>query len=155
MKINTLNFEMVLKNYKPYNDGLGELESYKEDFNKKVEGIKAEMEQIVSSSRLLVLDQTTKEKNALRIRELQAEGIRLESEFRNAISEKQNSILEDCFKQISKFVDDWANINGVDFVLNQNSVVWGRENLDITPEIISTLMEKDLYFDYIGEKISE
>ena len=104
MEIRVVNYEMVLESYQPYIDGVEKLESYKSDFTKKVESIKSEMEQIVSSSRLLVLDQSTKEKNSMRIRELQAEGMRLESEFRSTISEAQNKILEDCFKDIGRYL---------------------------------------------------
>lgn len=155
MNIKTVNFEMILKGYKPYNDGLEQLESYKNEFSQKVEDIKKEMEQIISSSRVLVLDQQTKEKNAMRIRELQAEGIRLEGDFRNQITERQNKILEDCFTQITEIVELWSQENGIDLVINSNSLVWSKDNFDVTGEIISIIMEKGLFFDHIMEKISE
>ena len=60
MEIRVVNYEMILERYQPYIDGIEKLESYKSDFTKKVESIKNEMEQIVSSSRVLVLDQSTK-----------------------------------------------------------------------------------------------
>jgi len=145
MEIRVVNYEMVLESYQPYIDGVEKLESYKSDFTKKVESIKSEMEQIVSSSRLLVLDQSTKEKNAMRIRELQAEGMRLESEFRSTISEAQNKILEDCFKDIGSLVSNWAGEMKIDLVLNSNSYIWASDKIDVTSDIIEVIMKRGLH----------
>lgn len=145
MEIRVVNYEMILERYQPYIDGIEKLESYKSDFTKKVESIKNEMEQIVSSSRVLVLDQSTKEKNAMRIRELQAEGMRLESEFRTTISEAQNKILEDCFKDIGSLVSIWAEEMKIDLVLNSNSYIWASDRIDVTSDIMGIIVEKGLH----------
>lgn len=145
MEIRVVNYEMILERYQPYIDGIGKLESHKSDFTKKVESIKSEMEQIVSSSRVLVLDQSTKEKNAMRIRELQAEGMRLEADFRSTISEAQNRILEDCFKEIGNLVSSWAEKMKIDLVLNSNSCIWTSDRIDVTDNISNLILEKGLH----------
>lgn len=153
MKIFTINFEQIIKNYIPYQNSIKDIETEKEKFSSRINEIKKEMESIISSSRLLVLDQSTKEQNGLKLRELQTEGIKLESEFRYMISQKQNEILEKSFSEISEIVKDWSIKAKADLVLNNNSIVFCKESLDSTTEIINILKSKDLYFEWIDSEM--
>jgi Skp family chaperone for outer membrane proteins len=149
MKIFIVNFEQIIKNYTPYQNSSKEIENEKNKFTNRVQEIKNEMETIVNSSRLLVLDQSLKEQNGLKLRELQAEGMKLESEFRYMISQKQNEILEKNFSEISDIVKKWATDNKADIVLNNNSIVFSKESLDVTDKIVDILKKENLYSEWI------
>lgn len=145
MKIFTVNFEHLIKNYTLYQNSLKELELGKEKFTNKVDEIRKEMEMIVSSSRLLVLDESLKNQNSMKLRELQSEGLKLESEFRSMISQRQNEILEKSFSEIAEIAKDWSIKNGADLVLNINAIIFSKNEHDVTQKIIDILREKDLY----------
>lgn len=147
MNIFVVNFEKVVNSYKVYQDSISNLDMEKEKFSQRVSEIRSEMESIINGSRMLVLDQSLKEQNNIRLRELQSEGIKLESEFRQVLSEKQSSILESCFSDISKIVNEWSTNNGADMVLNSNSVFFAKGDRDITDKILGVLMSKDLYVE--------
>ncbi len=155
MKIFIVNFEQVIKNYTPYQNSTKEIELEKADFTNKVDEIKREMEGIVSSSRVILLDQASKEQNAMRLRELQGEGMKLESEFRYKISQKQNDVLEKSFREISTIVNTWSKENNADMVLNNNSVVFYKESFDVTDKIIKILKENNLFSEWNEEEIKD
>jgi Skp family chaperone for outer membrane proteins len=155
MKIFIVNFEQIIKNYTPYQNSTKEIELEKINFTNKVDDIKREMEGIVSSSRVILLDQASKEQNAMRLRELQGEGMKLESEFRYKISQKQNDVLERSFQEISIIVNKWSKENNADMVINNNSVVFYKENFDVTDKIINILKENNLFSEWKEEEIKD
>ncbi len=147
MKISILDFESVLKNYLPYHESLKKIQSNKQEFSDKIDQIKTEMERIVKSSQSLILDDNTKVKNANRFKELQSQGISLEAEFRNNISELQNNELDKNFKEIQDIASEYSTLNGYDIVLNKSQVVFLKEEFDITNDIISLVKEKGFFVD--------
>lgn len=148
MKIYTVDFETIIKNFIPYHDSLKSIQSDKKSFSDKIEKIKVEMEGIVSASKSLILDNALKTSNADRFKALQTEAIQLESEFRAKITQKQNDELESNFNQIIKFVDEWSVKNDADLIINKNSVVFSKPEFDITLNIIDILKESNLYKDH-------
>ena len=155
MKIFTVNFEQTLKNYIPYQNSIKEIEEENNKFNTKMMEISKEIETISNSHSRLLLDDSIKQQNFTRARELQSEGMRLNSEFRQMMAKKQNEVLENCLREISLIVNEWAEKNNADIVLNNNSIFYTRESLDVTNKIIDTLKDKDLYSEWIDEVVSE
>ena len=155
MKIFTVNFEQTLKNYIPYQNSIKEIEGENNKFNTKMLEISKEIETISNSHSRLLLDDSIKQQNFTRARELQSEGMRLNSEFRQMMAKRQNEVLENCLREISLIVNEWAEKNNADIVLNNNSIFYTRESLDVTNKIIDTLKDKDLYSEWIDEVVSE
>ena len=155
MKIFTVNFEQTLKNYTPYQNSIKEIEEENNKFNTKMMEISKEIETISNSHSRLLLDDSIKQQNFTRARELQSEGMRLNSEFRQMMAKRQNEVLENCLREISLIVNEWAEKNNADIVLNNNSIFYTRESLDVTNKIIDTLKDKDLYSEWIDEVVSE
>jgi Skp family chaperone for outer membrane proteins len=149
MKIAIINFEHLIKNYTPYQEASKKIEIEKLNFKNRIGEIKREMETILNSSRVLVLDQSTNEKNKERIGALQAEGMKLESEFRYKISQEQNEILEKNFSEISDIVNDWSLENNMDMVINNNSIAFSKKEFDSTEKILDILKEKNLFSEWI------
>ncbi len=144
MKIATVDFEKILMNYKPYQESLEYLESYKNEFSSSMDKIREEMQRIVNSSRSLLLDEKTKGDNIQRMRELQLKASESESEFRSDFSEKQNDELDKNFKKVVDIITNLANGtnsngSGFDLILNKNSVVFQKSNLEITDDVINEI----------------
>ena len=70
MKTYILDFEEVLKNFEPYHQSLKAIQKDKQEFSDLVNSIKKEMEGIVNSSKSLILDDVTNQKNQNRFFQL-------------------------------------------------------------------------------------
>jgi Skp family chaperone for outer membrane proteins len=154
MKIYVVDFDIILKNYKNYHQSIKLIQSEKQKFSTDIERIKKEMESIINSSRLII-DEKSQMDQAMKFKELQAEAIKLESEFRNDIVELQNAELEKNFESISKIVEDWSQKNQIDLVINKSQVFFTNPKFDATNEIINLLKEKDLYQEFKEELLLE
>ena len=152
MKIYVVDFEKVLKNFKPYHESLKLIQSEKDKFAGQIEQIKKEMEGIISASRLLV-DEKSQMEQASRFKELQGKAIKLESEFRSDIVDIQNAELENNFNQVSEIVQDWSKITGIDLVINKTQTLFVDSKLDATESIIEILRNKNLYQEYTESEL--
>jgi Skp family chaperone for outer membrane proteins len=148
MNIYTLDFEEALKNFIPYHESLKSIKKDKQDFSDLIEGIKSEMETIANSSRSLILDDVTNQKNQERFRELQTKAIQAESEFRANIVAKQNDELEKNFHQVMDIVENYSKYNGIDLVINKSGIVYSNPDMDITSKIIQEFKNKNMYQEY-------
>lgn len=149
MKTYILDFEEVLKNFTPYHESLRSIQKDKQDFADLIDGIKKEMETIINSSKSLILDDSTNQKNQMRFRELQTKAVQAESEFRANIVTKQNDELEKNFQQIIELVNDWSKENDIDLVVNKNTVVFVKPEFEITQKIVDLIKEKGMYQEYV------
>ena len=148
MKTYILDFEEVLKNFEPYHQSLKSIQKEKQDFSDLIDGIKKEMETIVNSSKSLILDDANQQKNQNRFRELQSKAVQAESEFRANIMTRQNDELEKNFQQIIELVNVWASDNNVDLVINKNTVVFVKPELEITDSIVKLIRDKGMFLEY-------
>lgn len=144
-----LDFEEVLRNFQPYHESLKMIQAEKKEFADLIEGIKKEMENIISSSKSLILDDSTNQKNQLRFRELQNKAVQAESEFRSTIVTKQNEEVEKNFQQIMDLVQEYAKEKSFDLVVNKNTVVFVKPEFEITNDVIEIVKQKGLYLEYI------
>jgi Skp family chaperone for outer membrane proteins len=149
MKTYILDFEEVLKNFEPYHQSLKSIQKDKQEFSDLVDSIKKEMEGIVNSSKSLILDDASQQKNQNRFRDLQSKAVQAESDFRANIMTKQNEELEKNFNQIIALVNDWSSENDIDLVINKNTVVFVKPEFEITYKMIELIKEKGMYQEYI------
>jgi Skp family chaperone for outer membrane proteins len=149
MKTYILDFEEVLKNFEPYHQSLKSIQKDKQEFSDLVDSIKKEMEGIVNSSKSLILDDASQQKNQNRFRDLQSKAVQAESDFRANIMTKQNEELEKNFNQIIALVNDWSSENDIDLVINKNTVVFVKPEFEITNKMIELIKEKGMYQEYI------
>ena len=141
MKTYILDFEEVLKNFEPYHQSLKSIQKDKQEFSDLVDSIKKEMEGIVNSSKSLILDDASQQKNQNRFRDLQSKAVQAESDFRANIMTKQNEELEKNFNQIIALVNDWSSENDIDLVINKNTVVFVKTEFEITNKMIELIKE--------------
>lgn len=148
MTTHVLDFEEVLRNFKPYHESLKLIQKEKKEFSELIEGIKKEMETIIASNKSLILDDSTNQKNQLRFRELQNKAVQVESDFRTTIVDKQNEEVERNFQQIMDLVNEYA-AGSLDLVINKNQVVFVNPKFEITNDIIEIVKKKGLYLEYV------
>ena len=149
MTTHILDFEEVLRNFEPYHVSLKSIQKEKKEFSELIDNIKKEMETILGSSKSLILDDSTNQKNQMRFKELQNKAVQAESEFRSNIVARQNEEVEKNFQQIMDIVQEYSIENSLDLVVNKSTVVYVNPKLEITQQIIEVVKQKELYVEYI------
>jgi Skp family chaperone for outer membrane proteins len=151
MKIYVLDFEESLKNYVGYHKSLEAINNKKSEFTKQIEDIKNEMEKLIKSANSIILDDKTKELSARKFKELQQQGMMIESEFRSTIGEFQNTELEKNFAEVTELVNNWVNLStkDIDLIVNKNQTVFVKPEHDVTNLFIDYLKTQNLYQEYV------
>lgn len=148
MKIYSVDFEMVIKNYKKYVEKMLELDQLKMAHYGEMESIKNEMEKIVSSAKSgLIIDENLQRQSANRFKELQSDAQQKDGMFREAMSEKQNDIMESSYEELSKIIEDYSKENMIDMVISKAQVIFLNSEYEITEKVIDILKEKELYYE--------
>ena len=155
MKIRVLDFDILTKNYKNYQDGLKNIAGEKNDFISKLGPIKTEMESIINAAKSgLVLDPATQRQKEQKFSELQQEAMMIDGDFKARMRELHDSLNKTTFDELSEIVDEWAKQNSIDLVTGKMEVVFVNDKYDSTNEILEILKSKDLYIEYV-EKVEE
>lgn len=153
MKIYIVDFEEILKNSKFYHESIQKIQKEKEKFSNEMESIKKDMESIVNTSRSLLLDEKSQMVNANRFKDLQTKGMKIESDFRNDISQFQNIEMEKNFQHLTDIVKDWSISKNIDLVINKTQTVFVLDKYDATNEIIQVLKDKDIFQEFKEEEL--
>lgn len=155
MEIRVLDFDILTKNYKNYQDGLKNIAGEKNDFISKLGPIKTEMESIINAAKSgLVLDPTTQRQKEQKFSELQQEAMMIDGDFKARMRELHDSLNKTTFDELSEIVDEWAKQNSIDLVTGKMEVVFVNDKYDSTNEILEILRSKNLYIEYV-EKVEE
>lgn len=149
MTTHIIDFEEVLRNFEPYHVSLKSIQKEKKEFQEVIETIKKEMETILGSSKSLILDDSTNQKNQMRFKELQNKAAQAENDFRSNIVARQNEEVEKNFQQIMELVGQYSLENSLELVVNKSTVVYVNPRLEITQQIIEVIKQKELYIEYI------
>lgn len=155
MKIYTVNFEDIVKVYKPYVDVIKSMEVDKNAHIEKIEKYKAEMQAIINSSQTLILDEKMKKEKMDQFGKLQNEASKLDNEFRSYLSRLQDETMKKVYGEISTIITEFSERSSIDMVINNTEVIYFSPNMDITDTIIDIIKEKTLYTnEMLNEKES-
>ncbi len=58
---------------------------------------------------------------------------------RNDLKKERDNMVNDILKEIDRVVQDYGNKKGYDLILNDKVIIYKKENLDITADILSAL----------------
>ena len=156
MEIRVLDFDILTKNYKNYQDGLKNIAGEKNEFITKLGPIKSEMETIINSAKSgLVLDPATQRQKEQNFSELQQEAMMIDGDFKARMRELHDSLNKTTFDELTTFVNEWANENSIDLVTGKMEVVFANDKFDATNNILDILKEKNLYVEYVLETETE
>jgi len=152
MEMYVADVEVLLKNFKPYQESLLNIKGEKQKFSDRINEIQKEMSSIIQSSQSLILGGKTQEENKSRFDALQQEGIRLESDFRDNITEMQSSELEKNLELIKDIISDFAKSENISSILNKSAMLYVSDKYDATPRIVIILKSKGLFNEFKKEE---
>jgi Skp family chaperone for outer membrane proteins len=156
MEIRVLDFDILTKNYKNYQEGLNNIAGEKNEFITKLGPIKSEMETIINAAKSgLVLDPATQRQKEQKFSELQQEAMMIDGDFKSRMRELHDSLNKTTFDELTTFVNEWANENSIDLVTGKMEVVFANDKFDATNNILDILKEKNLYVEYVLETETE
>lgn len=152
MKIYTVDFESIIKVYKPYIDAAMELENEKNGHISRIEGYKKEMQDIINSSQTIILDEKLKKEKMEKFGKLQNEASKIDNEFRIRISKMQDEMMKKIYTQIEEIISDFSVKSSIDMVINKTEVIYSSAQVDLTSTIIDLVKDKGLYTDELLNK---
>lgn len=152
MKIYTVDFESIIKVYKPYIDAAMELENEKNGHISRIEGYKKEMQDIINSSQTLILDEKLKKEKMEKFGKLQNEASKIDNEFRIRISKMQDEMMKKIYTQIEGIISEFSVKSSIDMVINKTEVIYSSAQVDLTSTIIDLVKDKGLYTDELLNK---
>ena len=156
MEIRVLDFDILTKNYKNYQEGLNNIAGEKNEFITKLGPIKSEMETIINAAKSgLVLDPATQRQKEQKFSELQQEAMMIDGDFKARMRELHDSLNKTTFDELTSFVNEWAKENSIDLITGKMEVVFANDKYDATNNILDILKEKNLYVEYVLETETE
>jgi Skp family chaperone for outer membrane proteins len=156
MEIRVLDFDILTKNYKNYQEGLKNIAGEKNEFITKLGPIKSEMESIINSAKSgLVLDPATQRQKEQTFSELQQEAMIIDGDFKARMRELHDSLNKTTFDELTTFVNQWATENSIDLITGKMEVVYANDKYDATNNILDILKEEKLYVEYVLETTTE
>jgi len=154
MEIRVVDFDVLTKNYKNYQDGVKEMSDYRVNFIKKLEPVKAEMEAIIKAAQSgLIMDQKSQSEKEKTFAELQERAMSYDNEFKTTMKQMQNDLNGRTYDELSVLITEWSEKNAIDLVMGKMEVVFVTKNNDITEDILNIIKEKNLFVDF--EELTE
>lgn len=145
MIINVVDFERLTSVYKPYIDGVGEINKERDNFVEKLEPIRKEMQDLIKSfTSNIEIPGEDKQKKEIRYSELQEQAYSLDEEFKEKAREMKDELNEKTFNELSAIIDEFIENKEVDMVIGKMEVVFVKPEYEITDGIIELLKTKNL-----------
>jgi len=149
MEIRVLDFEILTKNYKNYQDGIKSIAGEKNQFITKLGPIKTEMEKIINASKSgIILDPNAQSQQEQKFSELQQEAMMIDNDYKSKMRQLHDSLNKTTFDELTVFITNWAEENSIDLITGKMEVVYANEKLDATNYILEILKDNNLYVEY-------
>lgn len=148
MEIRVIDFGIVTSHYINYFNGIKEINAEKEEFLKKLDPLKIQMNQIISAATNgLILDTKTQQQKAEEFQQLQRDAVEMEKEFQYKIKNMTSNLNEKSYEELESIVSEWAEKNSIDLVTGKMEVIFSNPKYDSTNDILEVLKEKNLYVE--------
>jgi Skp family chaperone for outer membrane proteins len=145
MNIKVVDFEILSRHYVKYQEGITKIEEVKEEFVKRLDPFKNEMQELLKSS--MTADEETQKASAERFQILQEEGMMIDEEFKRKMRQMNDELSKDIYNDLERIITEWASSKDVDMVIGSTEVVFLKQEHYITSYIIDLLKERELYID--------
>ncbi len=140
--VKKVSFVILTKHYTKYQEGVKIISDKKSEFLDKLEPLKLSMNSIVDASQRGE-DISEEKQNEFRI--LQDEAISLDNDFKFTINKMNTELSREVYINLSEIIGEWASNTDIDMIIDDNEVVYTKQGLDITDDILEVLKEKGLY----------
>lgn len=153
MEIRVVDFEIVTRHFTKYQDGINRIEARKDEFLKKIDPYRKEMENILLSAQSgIVIDHMTQQQRSDKFQHMQKEIMELDKEFKSEVAEMRQELSKVTYEDLRGFIDDWSEENNIDLVMGKVEIVCCKDTFDVTDDIIEILKQKELYAEYVEEE---
>ena len=145
MELRVVDFEVLTKNYKNYQEGIKNIEEEKKSFIKSLDPVKKEMESIISQmSTGLVIDEKTQMEKEERFKALQDQAVGIDNQFKVEMRRLHEELNKTTYDELSTIISEYSEANSIDLVIGKMEIVYLKDNFEITEKILEVLKEKDL-----------
>jgi Skp family chaperone for outer membrane proteins len=149
MEIRVVDFDVLTRNFKNYQEGIRNLSEVRTSFIRKLDPLKNEMEKIIKAANSgLIMDDKSQRESEAKFSELQEGAMAIDSEFKSTMKREQDNLNKVTYDELSIIIDEWSLNNDVDMVIGKMEVVFLKEKYEITNEILDLLKSKDLYVEF-------
>jgi Skp family chaperone for outer membrane proteins len=136
MKIKILDFELLTRHYRKYQESIIIIEKEKEKLLKEIKPLQDKInlciKNNIDNSEIMYINQQI---------------ISKESEFKNTIRKISDETNIICYNEISEIVKKWASDNFIDIVLSSNEVVFSKVGIDSTNDILELFKIHNLFVE--------
>lgn len=141
MKIRVIDFDILTKNYIPYISGHKEIVKEKEKLLNSIEPIRIEMESIIKKSQ----NEEIKNEEIERYRSMQEDLIVKDKEFKKILKDMYDDLNLKVFEELQVIITEWSIENDIDMVTGKMEVIYNKESVESTNDILEILKRKNLY----------
>ena len=145
MNIKVVDFEILSRHYIRYQEGITKIEQVKEEFVKRLDPFRDEMQELLKTS--MTADEATQKESAERFQILQEEGMQIDEEFKHKMGQMNDELSKEIYNDLERIITEWASTKDVDMVIGSTEVVFLKQEHYVTSYIIDLLKERELYID--------
>jgi len=145
MNIKVVDFEILSRHYVKYQEGIVKIEQVKEEFVKRLDPFRDEMQELLKTS--MTADDATQKASAERFQILQEEGMQIDEEFKHKMRQMNDELSKEIYNDLERIITEWASTKDVDMVIGSTEVVFLKQEHYVTSYIIDLLKERELYID--------
>ena len=143
MTIKVVNFEILSRHYKNYQDGITKISDTKKEFIERLDPFKKEMEIIINKANNG--EKLTEEQEA-KFQDFQNQAVEIDEDFKFTMRKMNDELSKAIYSDLSNFINEWTTLNTeVDLVIGSTEVVFLKEEHDVTEQVLEIIKEKGLH----------
>ena len=143
MTIKVVNFEILSRHYKNYQDGITKISDTKKQFIEKLDPFKKEMETIINKANN---GEKLSEEQETKFQEFQNQAVEIDEEFKFTMRKMNDELSKAIYSDLSNFINEWTTLNTeVDLVIGSTEVVFLKEEHDVTEQVLEIIKEIGLH----------
>ena len=143
MTIKVVNFEILSRHYKNYQDGINKISDTKKEFIERLDPFKKEMETIINKANN---GEKLSEEQETKFQEFQNQAVEIDEEFKFTMRKMNDELSKAIYSDLSNFINEWTTLNTeVDLVIGSTEVVFLKEEHDVTEQVLEIIKEKGLH----------
>ena len=143
MTIKVVNFEILSRHYKNYQDGITKISDTKKKFIERLDPFKKEMETIINKANNG--EKLTEEQEA-KFQEFQNQAVEIDEDFKFTMRKMNDELSKTIYSELSNFINEWTTLNTeVDLVIGSTEVVFLKEEHDVTEQVLEIIKKAGLH----------
>jgi Skp family chaperone for outer membrane proteins len=143
MTIKVVNFEILSRHYKNYQDGITKISDTKKQFIERLDPFKKEMETIINKANN---GEKLSEEQEAKFQEFQNQAVEIDEEFKFTMRKMNDELSKAIYSDLSNFINEWTTLNTeVDLVIGSTEVVFLKEEHDVTEQVLEIIKKAGLH----------